>query len=346
MYLCMHGSRDHGEGFGFHWRWPTRALLSPHFFRIPWCRLDHPTWTRLRGCYEGTFFRPLIERGTSATACRGGTAKCLEMPLQTAPWGENHCQSGKETPCTAEREFGNEGKRKHGQSPPQKETHDASLHLPVLEACAHTHPSLFPLPLARRAPFARESHFAFDMAEPGTPPPGAPSPERPTACVSSSDSNSLRRSVERLFKRPMAAKGHCASTSTASAATGSTPKSPSKQAVVSTEVSASPELGRGTTAPPLSERELAPTPLSRDARYGILEQTTSARVATISCLWHLGTHFADTALAAGTPTVTPLDLSRAKFRHISHPNLLSASMFPRTKGSVGEKKSYVSSAGT
>lgn len=206
--------------------------------------------------------------------------------------------------------------------PPQKETHDASLHLPVLEACAHTHPSLFPLPLARRAPFARESHFAFDMAEPGTPPPGAPSPERPTACVSSSDSNSLRRSVERLFKRPMAAKGHCASTSTASAATGSTPKPPSKQAVVSTEVSASPELGRGTTAPPLSERELAPSRLSDDARYETLKQTTPTWGG-----WR-PSHADAVLLAAGTPTATPLDPSRARFRHISHPNLLFVSMFP------------------
>lgn len=121
--------------------------------------------------------------------------------------------------------------------------------------------------------FARESHSAFAMTEPGTPHLGTPSPERPTASVSTSDSNSLRRSVERLFKRPMAAKGGGASTSTASVATGNTSKSASKQPVVSTEIAASPDLRRETTARPLSKRGLAPSPLSHDARYETDERT-------------------------------------------------------------------------
>lgn len=39
-HVCMHGSRDHGEGFGFHWRWPTGLFSPPPFIRIPWCRED------------------------------------------------------------------------------------------------------------------------------------------------------------------------------------------------------------------------------------------------------------------------------------------------------------------
>lgn len=64
---------------------------------------------RLRGCYEGTFSRSLLR---SLDACRGGTAKRLEMQLRTALWGENHCQPRQETPSSAEREFGTE---KHAQ---------------------------------------------------------------------------------------------------------------------------------------------------------------------------------------------------------------------------------------
>lgn len=236
----MHGSRDHGEGFGFHCRWPT-GLFFPTLSFV----FHGAGRMRLRGCYEGTFSRSLLR---SLDACRGGTAKRLEMQLRTALWGEKHCQPRQETPSSAEREFGTE---KHAQC---KKKQTLNIHLPV------------------RVTF--ESHSAFAMTEPGTPHLGTPSPERPTASVSTSDSNSLRRSVERLFKRPMAAKGGGALTSTASAATENTSKSASKQPVVSTEIAASPELRRGTTAPPLSERELAPTHLSHDARYETLKQTT------------------------------------------------------------------------
>lgn len=43
-----------------------------------------------------------MEEKAALDACRGGTAMCLEMQLQTAPWGENHCQPRKETPSSAE----------------------------------------------------------------------------------------------------------------------------------------------------------------------------------------------------------------------------------------------------
>lgn len=193
----MHGSRDHGEGFGFHWRWPT-GLFSPPLLSFAFPGAGR---MRLRGCYEGTFSRFLLR---SLDACRGGTAKRLEMQLRTALWGENHCQPRQETPSSAEREFGTE---KHAQCK-KKQT----LNKHIFACACHIQISL-----CIRHDGTRHS------------PPRNPSPERPTASVSTSDSNSLRRSVERLFKRPMAAKGGGALTSTASAATENTSKSASKQ---------------------------------------------------------------------------------------------------------------------
>lgn len=199
-----------------------------------------------------------MEEKAALEACRGGTAKCLEMQLQTALWGEKHSQPRTETPSSAEREIGNE---KHAQCKKTQKP-DAYLRLPVQAACVHLRVSFHCL--WRLELCVRVSHSAFAMAEPGTPQLGVPSPGQPTASVSTSDSNSLRRSVERLFKRSMAAEKDGDSTSTASAATGNTCNSPSKQFVVSAKAAPSPGLRRETTARPLPERELAPSLFQED----------------------------------------------------------------------------------
>lgn len=95
-----------------------------------------------------------MEEKAALDACRGGTAKCLEMQLQTALWGENHGQPRTETPSSAEREIGNE---KHAQCKKTQKP-DAYLRLPVQAACVLAcassvcpPSSLFSLPLEARA---------------------------------------------------------------------------------------------------------------------------------------------------------------------------------------------------